>query len=315
MQTKKIISLILPCYNEEKNIQFAYSEIKRIWTQLNDHYNYEIIFVDDGSKDNTVKEIEEIMKVDSNIKLLEFSRNFGKEIAMTAGFNHCTGDAAIVLDVDMQYPIEKLPEFVSKWENGAEVVVGVRDKKKTKNIIEILGSKLFYYITNIISDIQIKPGALDYRLIDRIVINEFNRFTERGRMTRALIDWLGYKRDYVHYVEKPRQFGEPAFNFNKRLILAFNTFIVTSLVPLRLAGMTGVVITIISGLFGIFVILQKYILNGAWGMNFSGPFLVGVLNMFFTGIIMSSLGLIALYIENMHIELLNRPLYVLRKNK
>ena len=313
MSTTKILSLIVPCYNEEKNIQYAYSEIIRVCTTH--QINYEIVFVDDGSKDNTILEIEQLQKTDKNITLIEFSRNFGKEMATSAGINECKGDGCIIVDADMQYPIDALPEFVAKWNAGADVVVGVRDKKKTKNIIEILGSYFFYKISAVITEVDIIPGALDFRLIDRKVINEFKRFQEKGRMTRVLVDWLGFKREYVSYKEIPRKYGVPAYSFNKRLALAINTFIATSLVPLKMAWWLGLIITTISGSLGVFVIVIKYILNDPFGWGITGSASVGLLNLFLTGIMLMGLGVIAVYIGTIHTEMLGRPMYIIRNKK
>jgi polyisoprenyl-phosphate glycosyltransferase len=309
----KILSLIVPCYNEEQNIQYAYSEIVRVCTQHN--INYEILFVDDGSIDNTILEIEALQKKDKGITLIEFSRNFGKEMATSAGINECKGDGCIIVDADMQYPIDAIPEFVEKWHAGADVVVGIRDKKKTNNLIERLGSFMFYKISAVITEVDIIPGALDFRLMDRKVINEFKRFNERGRMTRVLVDWLGFKREYVSYKENSRKFGVPAYSFAKRLSLAINTFIATSLVPLKMAWWLGLMITSISGLVGVFVITVKYILNDPWDWNITGSASVGLFNLFLTGIILMGLGVIAVYIGTMHTEILDRPIYIIRRKK
>ncbi len=310
-KSNKVISLIVPCYNEEKNVSSAHKQIKTYIDKI-EGIDYEIVFIDDGSSDNTILEIEKAQSIDPNVRLVEFSRNFGKEIATTAGINECSGDCCIIFDCDMQYPIEKLNEFIQKWKAGNDVVVGIRDKKKTNNIFEILGSELFYKICQYISQVDIKKGALDYRLLDRKVINEFKRFTERGRMTRALIDWLGFKKEYVRYNEKPRLYGEASFSFFKRFKLAFETFIVTSLVPLRLAGLLGLFISGSSMLFGFWVVLNKYILETTWGLSITGSASVGIFNLFLTGLTLVSIGLIALYIEFIHTETLNRPLYVIR---
>jgi polyisoprenyl-phosphate glycosyltransferase len=151
---KKIISLIIPCYNEEQNVAQAHTHITKFWKTLKYDFDYELVFVDDGSRDNTVIEIEKLAKKDNQVKLVQFSRNFGKEIATTAGIQNCTGDACIMYDADLQYPIEKLPDFLDKWEEGVDVVVGIRDKKKTNNLIEKLGSMMFYKCANLIAELE-----------------------------------------------------------------------------------------------------------------------------------------------------------------
>ncbi len=310
----KTLSVIIPCYNEEDNISHFYDAFLQAWSDPRlSKLDFELVFVDDGSKDGTVEELQKLIDRDSKVRLIEFSRNFGKEVALSAGVENCIGDAAIFVDADLQYPIDRIPDFVEKWLLGADVVVGIRDKKKTNNLIEKLGSNMFYRIINSISDTEIMPGALDFRLIDRVVIDEYNRFSERGRMTRALIDWLGFKRDYIKYEELPRLHGEPAYSFSKRVKLALSTFISQSLLPLKLAGYLGFLIFVISGLLGLFVIVQSYILRDPLGLRISGSASLGILNSFMVSIILMCLGLIALYIANIHTEVANRPLYVVRK--
>ncbi|MBC7472170.1 MAG: glycosyltransferase family 2 protein [candidate division SR1 bacterium] len=311
---KKIISLIIPCFNEEQNVAQAHSHITTFWKTLKYDFDYELVFVDDGSRDSTVLEIEKLAKKDSQVKLVQFSRNFGKEIATTAGIQNCNGDACIMYDADLQYPIEKLPDFLDKWENGADVVVGIRDKKKTNNFVEKFGSMMFYKCANLIAEVEIKAGALDFRLMDRVVIEEFSKFTERGRMTRALIDWLGFKRDYIYYTENERFAGEASYSFDKRVKLAFSTFLSTSLFPLKFAGYLGIWISIITGPLGIIFAINKYMLGDMMNWNTTGATQVGILTAFLIGINLMCMGLISLYIANIHTEVANRPLYVV-KNK
>jgi polyisoprenyl-phosphate glycosyltransferase len=311
---KPTISLIIPCYNEEQNIDFAYSEITAFWHLHMQACNLELVFVDDGSKDATAEKINVLASKDPRVSFIQFSRNFGKEIATTAGIQHCTGDACIMFDADLQYPLEALPEFFAKWQAGYDVVVGSREKKQTNNIIEIIGSYLFYKIVNAIADIEVRAGALDYRLMDRKVIDEFCRLTERSRMTRALIDWLGFHRTYIGYSEKPRNAGEASYSFIKRVKLALNTFVGTSFFPLRLAGYAGVGVATLSGVAGVVVAINRFVLDDPLGWATSGSTSIGILVVFLTGINMMCMGLISLYIENIHVEVVNRPLYVV-KNK
>jgi len=175
----KLISIIIPVYNEEKNISLLYTELVKAWRGLENKYDYEIIFVDDGSRDNSAPEIEKLAEKDDKVKYLQFSRNFGKELAITAGLREAKGNAAIMIDADLQHPAELIPRFIEKWEEGAEVVVGVRKKNKREGLVKKIGSFLFYKIINAIAEIEVTPNATDFRLLDRIVINEFNRFTEK----------------------------------------------------------------------------------------------------------------------------------------
>lgn len=311
---KRIITLVVPIYNEEKNIRFFYEALDKVLADL-PQYDFELIFVNDGSTDQSGTLIGQLTEADNRIKYLEFSRNFGKEIATTAGLNSASGAAAIMIDADLQHPVELIPELVAKWQNGAEVVVGVRQSNRGEGMIKKIGSRLFYQIVNKISEVKIVPQATDFRLLDRAVLDEFNRFTENNRMTRALIDWLGFRRDYVRFAARPRPDGRGRYGAFKLIKLALSSFVAHSLLPLKIAGYLGMTITCCSGLLGLFILVEKYFLGDPGHFNFSGPAILAVINLFLAGITLSCLGLIALYIANIHGEVANRPLYVVRNRK
>src|SRR3989344_977649 len=157
-------------------------------------YDFDLLFVNDGSTDGSSAFLAQEARRDPRIRYLEFSRNFGKEAATTAGLHACTGNAAILIDADLQHPVELIPEFVRRWEAGVEIVVGVRAESVSDTALKRAGSRLFYRLMRLIADTELVPHATDFRLLDRIVVDEFNRFTERERMTRGLIDWLGLPR-------------------------------------------------------------------------------------------------------------------------
>jgi dolichol-phosphate mannosyltransferase len=307
---KKLLSIIVPVYNEEKNVPLFYEKIQTVLVTL--PFEWELIFINDGSRDKSLVELEKLSQKDSRVRVLDFSRNFGKEIAVTAGINHCRGVACIILDADLQHPIEKIPEFIAKWENGAEVVVGVREKNKGEGLVKKIGSYFFYKVINRISEMEIVTRATDFRLLDRVVIDEFNKLSERNRMTRALIDWLGFRREYVNFEANERIHGVPAYSFWKLVRLAFNSMISFSLFPLKLAGYLGISITFLSGLLGILITIDRY---GTRQFNFSGSVILAVVILFLIGIVLVCLGLIALYIANIHAEVTNRPMYIVRKGE
>jgi polyisoprenyl-phosphate glycosyltransferase len=312
MSEKKLISIVVPIYNEEKNIRLFFQTLVKVLAGLAD-FDFEIIFVNDGSIDQSALIIEQLAKTDGRIKYLEFSRNFGKEIATTAGLNNARGAAAIMIDADLQHPPALILELIAKWQNGAEVVIGVRKTNRGAGLVKMIGSQIFYKIINNITDIKIMPQATDFRLIDRVVIDEFNRFTENNRMTRALIDWLGFRREYIYFDADPRTDGCARYGFWKLCKLAVASFISLSLLPLKLAGYLGVLIVFGSGLFGLYILLGGYIFHFAHPSSFSGSAQLAILIVFLVGIILMSLGLIALYIANIHGEVARRPLYVVRK--
>jgi dolichol-phosphate mannosyltransferase len=322
MSQEVYLSLIVPVHNEEKNLPSFFAALKGELAKIG--RPCEVIFINDGSSDNSQAELEKIAANVSDsigentktlVRILEFSRNFGKEIALTAGLNNCVGEAAIMIDADLQHPVELIPEFVAKWERGADVVVGIRQKNKKCGFIKHYGSFLFYKIIGWISSTALIPNATDFRLLDRQVIDQFNKFPEHQRMTRALIAWLGFNCDYIYFEARERENGRPSYSFGKLVSLAMNSFISLSLIPLKWAGYLGLLIIFIAGPFGLYVLIGKYLAHWHFASSFSGPAQLALLITFLVGIVLCSLGLVALYIAHIHNEVLGRPLYVLKKKR
>lgn len=315
MPTQKIISIVVPVFNEEQNIVLFCDAFFQIWEKLKEKYSYELIFVDDGSTDSSPEVLERFAKQYEGLYFLQFSRNFGKETALSAGIDAANGDAVIMIDVDLQHPLSLFLQFVEKWEQGAEVVVGVREKNTGEGIIKKYGSILFYTIMDAIGETRITPRATDYRLIDKKVALEFRRFTEHSRMTRGLIDWLGFKREYIPFVAEARRGIAPArYSKIKLLKLALSTFISHSLFPLKLAGYLGLFITTVFGCAGIILLLGRYVFKNPFALSFTGSAQLAILILFLVGVILSCLGLVALYIGTINDEVSNRPRYVIRKD-
>lgn len=307
----KKISIIIPIYNEELNVPLIHTKLGKTLTTL--PYDYEIIFIDDGSSDLSAKVARDITSIDPHVRLLEFSRNFGKEAATSAGFHHATGDAVICIDADLQHPPKLIPEFIKSWEAGNEVVIGVRNNNASDSRVKKIGSYLYYKIIASISATEIIPRATDFRLLDRIVVDEFNKLSEHSRMTRGLIDWLGFRRDVIYFDAPERQFGEAAYTFIQLVKLAVESIIAHSLAPLRLAGYLGGVIVISSSILATTMLVDRYFLN--FGFHFSGPAILAVAILFLVGIVLVALGLIAYYIGHIYHDVQNRPLYIVRKSK
>lgn len=312
---QKLISVIIPVYNEEKNIALIYQAIINQFEQIIDRFDYEIIFVNDGSNDHSGREISKLAKIDSKVRFLDFSRNFGKEMATTAGLNNAIGDAVLVIDADLQHPPELIPEFIEKWEAGAEMVIGVRKKKKIKGLFKEVFAIIFYQLINLIGESEFISRATDYRLIDQKIVDEFNRLTEHNRITRGLLDWLGFKKAYIYFEPNKRRNGKASYSSFKLFKLAISTFVAHSLFPLKLAGYIGAIIILFSGPLGLYIFMDRYIGQNPFGFSFSGTAVLAVLNMFLIGIVLSCLGLIALYIGNIQREVMNRPMYIVREKK
>ncbi len=308
----KKISYIIPCYNEEKNILLVYKALVDFAESTN--YTYEIILVDDGSSDATAKEIHTLADNDERVIPVIFSRNFGKEAATSAGLHAATGDAAVIIDADLQHPVATISEFITKWESGAEVIIGVRKQTTADTWLLRECSKFFYKFLNTVSETHTIPQSTDFRLIDRVVIDEFNHLTEHNRITRGLIDWIGFKREVVMFDVAERAHGDASYSTWKRIMLGYNTVTSLSLFPLHFSGLIGFITIIISALLGAMLSLNHFIFRGAldfitsdWWLA-TGILLVG-------GITFSCIGLIARYIEMILKDSLDRPLYIVRKTR
>lgn len=310
MASQKLISLVIPVYNEALNLPLLYKEIIKHTAPL--PYDFEIIFVDDGSSDNSVAVAHNLAENDPSIRVIELARNFGKEPAVSAGLKAARGAATIAIDSDLQMPPRLIGEFIQRWEQGADIVVGVFASRSMSRF-KRYGAQIFYKIMQTIGQSKITPNATDYRLLDRQVVDVFNNMTERNRITRGLIDWLGYQRSYVYFKQEPRQHGTPQYTYRKLIGLAMNSFTSFSLLPLKLAGYLGVFILVISVPAGIFMYVEKYLLGDPLRLLFSGTDMLAVLILFLVGVVLACLGLISLYIARIHAEVINRPLYVVRR--
>ena len=310
---KKKISVVVPMYNEEAGIvEFLGQQLLPVLGKL--EYDTEIVLVDDGSRDKTVEKVVE--KYGSSkgekIKIIALARNFGKEIALTAGLNHATGDAVIMIDADGQHPVEMIPKMVKKWDSGAEIVTAVRDENTTKHK---LGSKIYYAMMKICGNKKIVVGAMDYRLLDRSVVDEFNKMTERNRLTRGLVDWLGYPQEYIKVHTNSRMNGKPTYSHKKLIALTMDGLASTSRTPLMIFGYIGVFITAVSLLLGLFILIQQYILGDPLHLDWSGAVAMSVFISFLVGLVLISQAITALYISQIHTEAKGRPLYIINKRK
>lgn len=304
----KTISIVVPVYNEAKNLPRLYKELKKHTKPL--PYNFEYIFVDDGSQDDSAQVIRSFLEKDKHIRFVELSRNFGKEVATSAGLHRAKGDAAMMIDADMQMPPSLIGGFIEKWEEGSEIVVGVFSGR-SMSWARRTGAKYYYKIMGKIAHTKIKPNSTDFRLLDRKVLSVFKQLPERDRMTRGLIDWLGFRRSYIYFKQQPRENGDPTYSMSKLVALALNSFTSYSMVPLKLAGFLGVFILLVSIPLGIFLFAQ-YVMNDPlqWGVD--GTTMLATMTLFLVGVVLACLGLISLYIAHIHAEVKNRPLYVVR---
>jgi dolichol-phosphate mannosyltransferase len=308
--SRSLISIVIPVYNEAENLPLLYKELLRHTQPLD--YQFEVILVDDGSRDESVRVMRGLADSDPDVRVIELARNFGKEAAVSAGLHAAVGDAAVVMDADLQMPPRILGDFIAEWENGADIVVGVF-ATRSMSFIRRTGAAIFYRIMGAIGQSKITPHATDYRLLDRQVIEVFKKLTERNRITRGMIDWLGFKRAYVPFNQEARRNGRPTYSMKKLIALAMNSFTAYSLVPLKLAGYLGIIILTLSIPGGIFMYVERYILSDPMHLLFTGTDMLAIMILFLVGVMLACMGLISLYIANIHTEVVNRPLYVVRK--
>ncbi|HSW81393.1 MAG TPA: glycosyltransferase family 2 protein [Candidatus Saccharimonas sp.] len=303
------LSVVIPAHNEDKSLPTFYAQLHGV-LQAQKGLSYEVIFVDDGSTDDTRSLLIQFAKQNDNVRLICFPRNFGKEAATSAGIQHARGEGILMMDADGQNPPELIPTFLQKWRSGARVVVGVRTANQKEGWIKRYGSKLFYALLKRMAHSDVVPRATDFRLIDRTVQQEFNSLTERNRMTRGLIDWLGYERATVPFVANPRVAGEASYKITKLFRLAINSFVSLTLAPLYAIAWAGGFITLLSLLSGLFVIIEQLVLHDPLDLKITGTAMLALLILFLVGLVLMSQGLMVLYISHIHAETQNRPLYI-----
>jgi glycosyltransferase involved in cell wall biosynthesis len=307
--TKQLISIVIPLYNESANLPLLHDSLRTVLAGVPD-YDFEIVYVNDGSQDDSLRELQAIATHNDAIRIISLSRNFGKEVATTAGLHAAKGDAIITLDADGQHPVELIPQFIERWQAGSKVVIGVRTSNQGEGLTKRYGSKVFYRVMNRLSGTHLVPGSSDFRLIDHVVQQEFMRMTERNRITRGLVDWLGYQRDYIDYVANPRVHGDAGYSFQRLVKLFIDSIVSLSISPLYIAAYLGAFVLPVSVLLGLFMAVDKLV-GDPFNLRLTGGAFVMVLMLFLIGVLLLSQGIIGLYLSHIHSETQNRPLYVI----
>jgi len=306
-QSTPLLSVVVPVYNEAAGLSQFHAALMGVLQSA--PLEYEVLYVDDGSTDGSLAALAEVASADKRVKTIRLTRNFGKEIATTAGIHAARGDAILMIDADGQHPVEAIPKFVAKWQHGAKVVVGVPSHRHT-SALKRLGSRLFNGVFRRLTGIAIDPNATDFRLIDTRVQAEFNRMSERNRITRGLIDWLGYERQYVAYEENPRLAGDATYSFRKLLKLAIDSAISLSTSPLYLVSYIGAVVLPVATLLGLGMVINAGV-GDPLHLHATGGAYLMVLILWLVGVLLVSQGIIGLYLSHIHTETQGRPLYVI----
>ncbi len=305
----KSISAIVPCYNEEEIIAKAYNRIVRVLKEITSQS--EIIFIDDGSTDNTLGILTKISQQDRQVKVISLSRNFGKETALSVGLYHCSKDLAIILDADLQDPPELIPEMLQVYDNNdCNVVFGVRKKRKKESFFKKVTSKIFYRIMRNLSYIELPVDSADFKLVDRKILDEYRNFGEKNKYVRGLISWLGFKQVPFYYNRDQRIGGKTSFSAITLARLAFTGILYFSKKPLDMIVYLGLVCILVG------LILLVYIFYSVLSpsvQSASGWASILTTIVFFSGVQLLTLGVIGKYMGNIFDEVKNRPEYVIKK--
>lgn len=299
------ISCVVPVFNEQEGVASFITALLAQLRQLTDRF--EVILVDDGSRDQTVEKILALPK-DEHVKLLALSRNFGKEIALTAGIEHTSGDVVILLDADFQHPVALLSSFLANWAEGYDMVYGARHDRESESYFKRNFARLFYWLMSKITKIEIPNNAGDFRLIDRQVVEALKQFPERTRFMKGLYAWVGFRKIGIPYEVQDRAVGKSSWGFGRLTELAITGITSFSDVPLRVWGWVGFIISLLSLIYAIYIVTVTLL----FGADLPGfPTLI-VAIMFFGGVQLLSIGILGEYIARIFTEVKQRPKYLLR---
>ena len=301
------VSLIVPCYNEEEVINLLYKEIERILKSLEN--NYEIIFVDDGSKDNTKQEIIKLSTQSQNVKYISFSRNFGKEAAMLAGMKYAQGDYIGIIDADLQHPPELIIEMIKALDEDFDVAAARRVNRIGETKVKSFFSGAFYGIMNKLADIDLKEGAQDYRFMKRKVVESILSMPEYHRFSKGIFSWVGFKTKWFEHENIERAAGKTKWNFFGLVKYAVNGIIAFSVVPLRVSLVFGVVLSVVGYIYAIRIVIGTLLAKSA-GTGTGYASIMSVL-LIIGGTVLICLGILGEYIARVYIEVKNRPIFII----
>lgn len=292
------LSIVIPCFNEQANIDELHAQLERVAGQVDGEV--EFVFVDDGSRDATLEGLKAVARQDPRARVISLSRNFGHQAALSAGMDHATGDAVVVMDADLQHPPELILEFLKKWREGYELVYAYRKGVKPR---------LGYRVINALMQVRIPPEAADFRLMDRRLVDAFKEMPERARFIRGMISWLGFRQVGLGYQQRERFAGERSYTLRQTARMAFNAVLAFSNLPLRIVSILGMATLVLALLYGTYTLY-------AWARGNNVPGWTGsmIVVLVLGGVQLLCLGVIAEYIGRIFEEVKKRPLYVVREH-
>lgn len=306
---KPLLSVVLPSYNEEANISLVYNELRKYIDEKK--FKYELLFINDGSGDGTWGEIEKISNLDPSVKGVNFSRNFGHHAALEAGLIIAKGDVVITMDSDLQHPPSLIPELIRKWESGADIVNTVRTRTEGASFFKNVASKVFYKLLNSMSDLDLREGEADYRLLSRRALDSLNGLPESPKFYRGLINWIGFDVVRVEYVARDRINGSSSYTLKKMLELARLGMTSFSMKPLKLIFTVGVSVMLFSFFALILMIIVKIGFNPDY---FSNNAVLVMFLIFITGTLTTFQGVVAVYLVDIFYAAKDRPTYIIKES-
>lgn len=300
------ISVIIPVYNEEDNINMLYERLKKVLEQLTKQY--ELIFINDGSKDNSIALVKALSKQHPEVRYIDFSRNFGHQVAVTAGLDKSRGDAVVIIDADLQDPPELIIDMYNKMKEGFQVVYAKRKQRKGESWFKLWTAKMFYRLLSRITSISIPVDTGDFRIMDKKIVQILREMPEKNKYLRGQISWIGFNQTYVEYERQERQGGETGYTFQKMLRFALDGITGFSDLPLKIVTYFGFLVSIFAFIIMLYALYSRYIIKDyepGWAS-------LMVVILFIGGVQMIAVGIIGEYLSRMNNNLRNRPLYIIR---
>jgi dolichol-phosphate mannosyltransferase len=308
----KRICVVIPCYNEKENLLQLNQRLQEIFkTKLQSEYNFRILFVNDGSSDDTLEEIKGLQVKYSNIDFISFSRNFGHQQAIKAGIDHTTADAVITMDADLQHPPELIPEFIKLWEEGFDVINSKNCYSQNQSLLKRITSKSFYALLNLLSYVKIESGTADFRLIDKKVLEQLRKLNEQNLFIRGVIPWIGFKQFTLKYFPDERKFGKTKYTVKKMFSLAITGITSFSIKPLRISIFFGLVFSVVAIVYMFYALYIGLFTDKA----IAGWTSVIVSVLFIGGLQLLMLGIIGEYLGKLFLENKKRPNYIIDQMK
>jgi dolichol-phosphate mannosyltransferase len=306
MNDNSLISIVIPLFNEEAVIEELYRRLKITMDRLDE--NYEIILINDGSKDGTLSTMKKIAQSDSTIKLVDFSRNFGHQIAITAGIDYASGDAVVLMDADLQDPPEVIPKLVAKWKEGYDVVYAKRKKRIGESFFKRMTASLFYRLLKNMTNVEVPVDTGDFRLMDRKIVDILKHMKEKNRFVRGLVTWIGFDQTRVDFERDERFAGETKYPLTKMIGFAFDGITAFSFKPLKLASCLGFLAASMGFVFIAYGVILKIFTN----ITITGWTSLFVSTLFLGGVQLLCIGIIGEYVGRIYDETKKRPLYIVR---